>query len=299
MNHNKFILILLVNFFVYLPAWATQILPYKDNLKIEKPGLIAICCVFQHEAAWLKEWIEFHRMIGVEHFYLYNNLSNDDYLSVLQPYISKGIVELYDYPHESFDQRHQIHLYNHALKLAKADQIEWLAIIDTDEFITPMDCNSLKKVLKQYKFFPGVSIQWLMFGTSNVDHLKEGQLMIEQLVYRAPEKEHANIFVKPIVQPQLTKRSISPHECTFHNKAFGIDLPIKIVRINHYYFRTEEFLHNVKIPRIRKRFQLGTNNVCSDTTILKFRPVANSVLDDTMERFIKPLKKRVFRLDVP
>jgi len=299
MTSNKLIFMLLVNLFVYLSAWATPILPYKDNLKLEKPCSIAICCVFQHEASWLKEWIEFHRMIGVDHFYLYNNLSDDDYMSVLQPYISRGIVELFDYPHEAFEGWHQTILYNHALRLAKEDQIEWLAIIDTDEFITPMTRHSLKTTLEKCKSNPGIYIMWQMFGTSNVDHLKEGQLMIDKLVYRAPTKHPANRFGKSIVQPQLTKCSLNPHFCAYHDNGEAVHLSMKILRINHYYFRTEDFLYNVKIPRLKKRFKLGTLNVFSGRSILKFRPVANSVFDESMERFVKPLKKRAFLLFPP
>lgn len=36
---------------------------------------LAICAIFQDEAAYLKEWIEFHKLVGVQHFYLYNHAS--------------------------------------------------------------------------------------------------------------------------------------------------------------------------------------------------------------------------------
>ena len=40
---------------------------------------VSACAIFQNEAPYLKEWIEYHRLIGVEHFYLYNNGSTDNY----------------------------------------------------------------------------------------------------------------------------------------------------------------------------------------------------------------------------
>ena len=48
---------------------------------------LAIATMFQDEARWLKEWLEYHLLVGVQHFYLYNNLSSDNYQDVLQPYI--------------------------------------------------------------------------------------------------------------------------------------------------------------------------------------------------------------------
>ena len=38
----------------------------------------SICAIFKDEARFLREWLEYHRLIGIEHFYLYNNFSTDD-----------------------------------------------------------------------------------------------------------------------------------------------------------------------------------------------------------------------------
>src|ERR1700733_4250019 len=60
---------------------------------------LAICAIFRDEAPYLKEWIEFHKLVGVEHFYLYNNCSEDDYSAVLQTYIDQEEVELIQWPY--------------------------------------------------------------------------------------------------------------------------------------------------------------------------------------------------------
>ena len=39
---------------------------------------LAVGAIFQNEARYLREWIEFHRRQGVERFYLYENNSSDD-----------------------------------------------------------------------------------------------------------------------------------------------------------------------------------------------------------------------------
>mgnify|MGYP002522247983 CR=1 FL=1 len=41
---------------------------------------ISICGIFKNESRFLKEWMEYYVMIGVDHFYMYNNNSEDDYL---------------------------------------------------------------------------------------------------------------------------------------------------------------------------------------------------------------------------
>lgn len=64
----------------------------------ERQYKVSIGAIFKNEALYLKEWIEFHRIVGVEHFYLYNNNSDDNYREVLEPYIKRNIVTLVDWP---------------------------------------------------------------------------------------------------------------------------------------------------------------------------------------------------------
>jgi hypothetical protein len=58
---------------------------------------LAACAIYLNEAPNLQEWIEFHRLVGVERFYLYNDNSTDDHRAVLAPYVDEGIVVLKDW----------------------------------------------------------------------------------------------------------------------------------------------------------------------------------------------------------
>src|ERR1700722_724245 len=58
----------------------------------------SICAIFKNEAPCLKEWIEYHRLFGVDHFYLYNIGSNDSFQDILRPYVEEGIVTLTNWP---------------------------------------------------------------------------------------------------------------------------------------------------------------------------------------------------------
>ena len=42
-----------------------------------RDGQIAICAIFKDEAPYLLEWLAFHKMIGVDLFFLYDNGSSD------------------------------------------------------------------------------------------------------------------------------------------------------------------------------------------------------------------------------
>ena len=56
----------------------------------ETEYLLSICAIFKNEGHYLKEWIEFHKLQGVEHFFLYNNNSTDDYEQVLYQSLNEG-----------------------------------------------------------------------------------------------------------------------------------------------------------------------------------------------------------------
>lgn len=136
---------------------------------------ISICAIFKDEAPFLKEWLEYHEMIGVEHFYLYNNNSEDNYIEILQPYINKGNVTLIDFP------------YNHAQMKAYQDfyikyrnETQWVSFLDIDEFFVPIKANNLNEWIKSYEKYPVILIYWKMFGTTGLMKHDWSKLVIEQ-----------------------------------------------------------------------------------------------------------------------
>lgn len=215
-------------------------------------------------------------------------MSTDNYMEVLKPYIDQSIVEIYHFPVFPFRNDHQQVLYNHALDMAR-NKNEWLAIIDTDEFITPVTTKNLKDYLRANKNYGGICISWLLFGTSSVKEIKPNELLIEKLNMRAPQNDSRNIWIKSIVQPNLTVACVGPHDCSYLPSVHVYSPPVDELRINHYFVRDENFLYNVKLERLRQ----WNSNMFNPRDILDYMPIANSVLDISMLRFVRPLKKRI------
>lgn len=276
--------------------------PHLSNRTEGRICEVAICCVFKNEAEWLKEWIEFHRLIGVEHFYLYNNLSTDNYMAVLSPYIELGLVELFDFAVTPFTNKSQPEIYNHAIGLSKGLS-EWLAIIDTDEFIVPVETKSIADYMRNFpQNIGGIEINWQTFGTSRVKTLKPGELLIEKLIFKAPIHDPANGYYKTIVRPEVSK-SINAHRCEYlpgyQCQIVNPQLPggvplneeaVSKIRINHYVFRTEDYFYAVKLPRIRQ----WNENHFQGIYIYDYLEISNQVLDTSMNGFIDPLKSILF-----
>jgi glycosyltransferase involved in cell wall biosynthesis len=257
---------------------------------------VGVAMIFRDEAPYLKEWIAYHRLIGVEHFWLFNNLSKDDYKEVLAPYIQEGLVELYDVPIDCHTLNQwnavQTRSYNRALNYARG-RCKWLAVIDADEFILPMEVETIEEALIPYEEYPAVALHWLIFGTSMVEKIAPDRLMIESLTMHGQPDLEENRYVKLIVKPKETIGFNGPHMCSFLNQSavntdfvavrtkMDMHITHTALRVNHYWSRDLDYLEHVKIPRSKisggswaahMERELKTFNLFYDATILRFVP---------------------------
>jgi hypothetical protein len=118
-----------------------------------------VCAVFKNEARHLGEWLDFHSLIGVEHFFLYDDHSTDDFMTVLHPWIASGRVTLR--PSQS---RKQKAIYNHCLRHGAA-RCRWIAFIDLDEFLFSPEAVTLPVAMERYSSVPAVFVHWILFGS--------------------------------------------------------------------------------------------------------------------------------------
>jgi len=268
-----------------------------------KPYNLCITAIFQNEAPYLKEWIEFHKLVGVQHFYLFNNLSTDEYEKVLQPYIDSGEVELFQVPvtcktGEEFYAL-QDRIYTRAIRKSRK-QTTWLAILDLDEFLFAVHEDNVANFLnKNFKEYAGVRVNWQMYGTSNVASIPEGKLMIEQLVNRARDRHPQHFYYKSIVRPECVFRGgihASVYKPTFIEvnaiKQRMTDLKngihVKEIRINHYTTRDEAYYNSIKLPRL-----LARDKSLSKPLLDKYKNELSEVYDTTILRFVPKLRKRM------
>ncbi len=127
--------------------------------KNAKKYRVSLCLIFYNEGKYLKEWIEYHRIIGIDHFYLYNNNSTDNYIDVLQPYVDSGLVDVIFWK----DKPGQMTAYFDCARRYR-EESEWIGFIDTDEFIVPIAHNNIKDFLAKFSSRGSVLINWKCFG---------------------------------------------------------------------------------------------------------------------------------------
>jgi hypothetical protein len=264
---------------------------------------LSICAIFRDEAPYLREWIEFHRLVGVQHFYLCSHASVDHYKEILQPYINQGIVDLTELQNQDLLDIENFNIlqstfYTNCLNLARGVS-QWVAFIDVDEFLFPIQEDSLVHFLKKYEEYGGVTANWLMFGTSWVDKVQENELMIEMLTRCAPLDFGPHVHIKSIVQPIYVNRFYNPHYAEYAPGYFQVDtdkqpsygpfnLEIKFdqLRINHYWMKDEDYFFNIKLPR-----RLQWNHPLED--LMNTREVLNQEVDKKILKYVPRLKQRL------
>lgn len=149
--------------------------PFLRRPKYNKKYKISICGIFKNEAPYLKEWIEYHEMIGIEHFYLYNNNSDDNYQEVLNTYVEKGLVTLIDWPYDQAQMKAYKNFYE-----TYRHETQWVSFLDIDEFFCPRYKDNLYEWLRTKEKYPVLLTYWRMFGTSGKMHHENDKLVIEQ-----------------------------------------------------------------------------------------------------------------------
>lgn len=199
---------------------------------------VSLCLIFKDEGPYLKEWLDYHLLIGVDHFYLYNNNSTDNFREILAPYIEQGTVTLTDFP----EKYAQVKAYRDCYERTKGET-EWLGYIDTDEYINIIKHNSIKELLDEVSLYPSVLLNWKMFGTSG--HLKEN--LDEFTIERYTQAwEDLSSTGKGFINNNFSNHLVSVH---FHSsKVFG--LPVLGVMANKSLMRTTHCICSRGVAKI-------------------------------------------------
>ena len=241
-----------------------------SSLLFSKENSLYVCTIFHNEARFLDEWVSFHLQQGVDRIYMYNNNSDDDYMKSLKKYIRGGKVILFQWnkPHGTVEEWNKVQCaaYMDCIEKIK-DQCEWCAFIDTDEFLFNPEGISLKNILKKFKHYDAVGVNWVMYGSSYLKRIPDGAKMIDYLKMRAPMDIYYNRFYKSIVRPAKVSGCTHIHYFTMlpgskcvNEKKMPIegwysDVSVDLLRINHYWTRDLDFLYEEKLKRQNKWYK--------------------------------------------
>jgi len=258
---------------------------------------LSICAIAKDEGPYFAEWLEYHILAGVEKFYIYDNGSSDDTRKILEPYIKAGIVEYTYWP--GIDQQKIV--YNDCVEKHRFDT-RWLAIIDLDEFIVPIEAGSLTGFLKSLPFNTSqILAGWAMYGSGGHKTKPKG-LVMEAFKHRA---RTINNHVKSIINPRMCFNA-QVHDSNCMGKVIsdeGMEVqpccilprpcPAMQIRINHYHHKSlEEWLQRSVRGENSSKKDAGKKKYSKDS-FERWDDEMNEVFDPIMDKYVAPVKAAI------
>lgn len=208
---------------------------------------LAAATLYKNDPWNILEWLEYHLIVGVRLFFIYNNDEDTRFSdAIFEPYVKRGLlvnnhsINWFATPHVS----KQADCHTHALRAAKGNA-RWLAMLDSDEFLYPIQHWNIPDVLRDYEDCNAVALNYANFGSSGLDFRPEMQT--ESYVRRAQDNWEWNRLSKAVGQTDRVDW------CDHHHRFAGAMVDEKkrptdwikeysgeILRVNHYMARSRE-----------------------------------------------------------
>ena len=239
---------------------------FTPKKKTKKYNLVLIA-IFKNEGHVINEWITHHKKEGVDHFYLIDNGSTDNYEETI-PKDPNLITIVKDTSKFS-----QLRLYNE-LYLEKARQeSNWIMVIDLDEFVYSR--NEFKTITEYLDTVPkdvtSLVLRWKMFGSNG--KVEQPDSVIKGFTKRFDNDkklEGSFNYYKTIARSDSIK-SLALHSFdmkngkTIHLPSFGQknmenEWKKSPLHLNHYAIQSKNWYEAVKMRR-GDAFSHLTNNV--------------------------------------
>jgi hypothetical protein len=234
---------------------------YTTGISLGEKNMITLVSMFRNEGKYLREWLCYYHLIGIEHFIVFLHKNTDDSLDIINSLSFKNKIETIKIEEENnIGVSFQNNVLKKALELSKT---EWVIYLDIDEFLYLNDTNDINKFLVNYQDVGGIAIYQNIFGSSGNIKSPSG-LVIDNYLYRNNnnlilDKKTLFMFSDPVnlfseVKFILNKNTVSHiktiHEIFCSKKIVIEDGSIfkkqKIKRltnnicINHYFTKSKE-----------------------------------------------------------
>lgn len=265
---------------------------------------LSMASIFRDETRYLREWIEYHLLVGADHVFL---LCNDDpgehaaVSAVLGPYVDAGVVTWSLFANRS--KTWQTEGWEQILA-EWGHLTDWMCLTDADAFLFPVRASTVLPVLDEFDRpdVAGLGVFLSTFGSSNLE--KPPALQLESFRYRAPLDARCNWTANYILRPAR----LGPQEFRYgyRTPAPGMTLidtdgesvgkgkrqgPLDRLRLNHYSVRSREDWAR----KVRRGWPEATwtdpNHKIEDHKLKMLD--RNEVYDAAMMRFVPELRQRL------
>jgi len=217
---------------------------------------LGIASIQRNRSKWIVEWLAFHMVVGFEQFYLYAHKTNDGMTEKLLK-----LARRYDIKVHLLDDQAQPQLlaYQHAVN-SYAQEVDWLAFLDGDEFLLPAQGLHVGPALAPFEAcnLSALAVYWQCYGSNG--HVKdpEGLCLQEYPRHSGPDFQ-PNRHVKTILRGGQAAQVRGAHLFQTSLGTFDeLRRPIthgymrelapsqQYLRLNHYAVQSFDFFRQVK-----------------------------------------------------
>ncbi len=161
--------------------------------------------ILKQEETYMMDFVCYHRHIGIQHFVFFDR----EYYSLKEMFPNDPDIEIIHFP-DVPGNTHQ-EAWGQLIDYNKG-KTKWLALIDADQCVVPVQTNDIKKVLTDYEAFASLQCNWRTFGSSYLETREPGSIY-ERFLYTAQDDCEYNYHTQFICQPDRTlgQRTPEPH----------------------------------------------------------------------------------------
>ena len=206
-----------------------------------------VCGVFKNEAHILSEWIQHYLSRGVDHIYLVNDHSTDDFASKLRTFSDK--VTLFHNDIVTREVGRQLQIYDKYFRPILSSA-KWAAILDLDEFLYSPTGHSFSELLTGFESVAQLKIDWLHFGSNG--HRMQPLSVVSGFTTRATFSRTPEYYSYKTLFKTADLLSFQVHEHGVRGETLHLkysDTAVPPLVINHYSIQSYDFYMNVKAVR--------------------------------------------------
>lgn len=219
-----------------LPTIARPISRTASNPKTRKRHEMCICTMVRNQDRFVMEWVKYHAEMGVDRWFIYDNNSDDDIVSVIESLISANYeVTRHVWPWVKTQEAGFAHCAVRA-----RDSCNWVGFIDVDEFFHLPSGLLLRDVLynqSKYTAIAELRVSCHSFGPSGLKHVPAQGVSVGYTCRLAAPERH-----KSIVRPEALNSSLINVVHHFHLRdGFRyVNMDRGEIVINHYKYQVWE-----------------------------------------------------------
>lgn len=169
---------------------------------------LTIGTLWKNENYYALDFIRYHRAVGVEHFVIFNNADEGDF-SLEKLLSEERDVEVIRFA-PGVKQMHQ-EAWGQLIGYNQG-KTKWLALIDADQCLVPVQTDDVRQVLKNYEDFASLQLNWKAFGSGHQDQKLPGSVY-ERFLMTSQNDSTYNAHCQFICQPDrtLAVKTAEPH----------------------------------------------------------------------------------------